>query len=104
MIDPEGSHVLIDADPLRVLELTPFAFAALLANQSQGVPGGGDPGEGRYLGVSDVGGSTKGNRSHTERLDRRGTYAGRFTGPESPGPIIHTAGPAFSRPANRSRR
>ena len=39
MIDPDGIHVLIDADPLRVLELTPFAFAALLANQSQGVPG-----------------------------------------------------------------
>ena len=39
MIDPEGIHVLIDAEPLRVLELTPFAFAALLANQSQGVPG-----------------------------------------------------------------
>ena len=39
MIDPEGIHVLIDADPLRVLELTPFAFAALLAKQSRGVPG-----------------------------------------------------------------
>ncbi len=39
MIDPDGIHVLIDAEPLRVLELTPFAFAALLANQSQGVPG-----------------------------------------------------------------
>jgi len=39
MIDPDGIHVLIDADPLRVLELTPFAFAALLANQSRGVPG-----------------------------------------------------------------
>ncbi len=39
MIDPEGVQVLIDADPLRVLELTPFAFAALLANQSQGIPG-----------------------------------------------------------------
>ncbi|MGO9810292.1 MAG: hypothetical protein ACLP53_05820 [Isosphaeraceae bacterium] len=39
MIDPDGIHVLIDAAPLRVLELTPFAFAALLANQSQGVPG-----------------------------------------------------------------
>jgi hypothetical protein len=38
-IDPEGIHVLIDAEPLRVLELTPFAFAALLANQSHGVPG-----------------------------------------------------------------
>ena len=38
-IDLDGIHVLIDADPLRVLELTPFAFAALLANQSQGVPG-----------------------------------------------------------------
>src|SRR5271157_3925273 len=38
-IDPDGIHVLIDADPLRVLELTPFAFAALLANQSRGVPG-----------------------------------------------------------------
>ena len=47
MIDPDGFHVLIDAEPLRVLELTPFAFAALLANQSQGVPGA-DPGEGRY--------------------------------------------------------
>ena len=39
MIDPDGIHVLIDAEPLRVLELTPFAFAALLAHQSQGVPG-----------------------------------------------------------------
>jgi formylglycine-generating enzyme required for sulfatase activity len=39
MIDPDEIHVLINADPLRVLELTPFAFAALLANQSQGVPG-----------------------------------------------------------------
>ena len=39
MIDPNGIHVLIDADPLRVLELTPFAFAALLAKQSRGVPG-----------------------------------------------------------------
>ncbi len=39
MIDPDGIHMLIDADPLRVLELTPFAFAALLANQSRGVPG-----------------------------------------------------------------
>ncbi|MBV8129251.1 MAG: formylglycine-generating enzyme family protein [Planctomycetaceae bacterium] len=39
MIDPDAIHVLIDAAPLRVLELTPFAFAALLANQSQGVPG-----------------------------------------------------------------
>ena len=39
MIDPDGIHVLIDADPLRVLELTPFAFANLLADQSQGVPG-----------------------------------------------------------------
>ncbi|MGA8348459.1 MAG: hypothetical protein WB773_11605, partial [Isosphaeraceae bacterium] len=39
MIDPDGIHVLIDAAPLRVLELTPFAFAALLANQSRGVPG-----------------------------------------------------------------
>ena len=38
-LDPMGIHVLIDAEPLRVLELTPFAFAALLANQSQGVPG-----------------------------------------------------------------
>jgi len=39
MIDPDGIHVLIDAAPLRVLELTPFALAALLANQSRGVPG-----------------------------------------------------------------
>jgi formylglycine-generating enzyme required for sulfatase activity len=39
MIDPDEIHVLIDADPLQVLELTPFAFAALLANQSRGVPG-----------------------------------------------------------------
>src|SRR5208337_1022563 len=39
MIDPDGIHVLINAEPLRVLELTPFAFAALLANQSRGVPG-----------------------------------------------------------------
>jgi formylglycine-generating enzyme required for sulfatase activity len=39
MIDPDGIHVLIDADPLRVLELTPFAFAGLLANQSRGIPG-----------------------------------------------------------------
>jgi len=38
MIDPDGIHVLINAEPLRVLELTPFAFAALLANQSRGVP------------------------------------------------------------------
>jgi len=36
--DPDGIHVLIDADRMRVLELTPFAFAALLANQPQGIP------------------------------------------------------------------
>jgi formylglycine-generating enzyme required for sulfatase activity len=38
LIDRDGIHVLIDAEPLRVLELTPFAFAALLAGQSDGVP------------------------------------------------------------------
>jgi formylglycine-generating enzyme required for sulfatase activity len=37
-IDPDGIHVLIDSGPLRVLELTPFAFASLLANQPRGIP------------------------------------------------------------------
>lgn len=39
LVDPDGIHVLIDSEPLRVLELTPFAFAALLGNQTHGVPG-----------------------------------------------------------------
>ena len=39
MIDPEGIHVLIDADPLRVLELTPFAFAALPPTNPGAFPG-----------------------------------------------------------------
>ena len=39
MIDPEGIHVLIDAEPLASPGVTPFAFAALLAKQSRSVPG-----------------------------------------------------------------
>ncbi len=35
----QGIHILLDADKTRVLELTPFAFSQLLANQASGVPG-----------------------------------------------------------------
>jgi len=38
-VDPaQGIHILLDADKTRVLELTPFAFSQLLANQASGVP------------------------------------------------------------------
>ncbi len=39
VVDPEkGIHVLLDADKTLIVELAPFAFSQLLANQSQGVP------------------------------------------------------------------
>ena len=38
-VDPSrGIHILLDAEKMRILELTPFAFAQLLANQPHGVP------------------------------------------------------------------
>jgi len=38
-VDPSnGIHLLLDADKSRILEITPFAFSQLLANQPKGVP------------------------------------------------------------------
>jgi proteasome lid subunit RPN8/RPN11 len=39
LVNPEiGLQVLLDVDKARILELTPFAFAQLLAHQTRGIP------------------------------------------------------------------
>jgi hypothetical protein len=37
-MDPNGIHVVLDADRMRILEILPFAFSQLLEHQEKGVP------------------------------------------------------------------